>query len=744
VNLMLCKDQITEIDIWLTGWDSTNNSNVTEIEYTFTWDKDVLHVEEVACNNCVPTGQWDTAGQYPSPGSYRLTLTENSSGIPGPQIKLHTVKLKCIDSPTSSWIKVSLADTGYVDRETGFDFDSDDVMEGEITVNTVCGSEPLDCSEEELCEELELNSICPPSNPDLTVTDDYYELLEDDATFCRGDMVNVSRTYLGSYPDTIASTEDICDSACFEEKYQNCIDTSIQSCYIKCINGCRNGFCVDWDAGVCEGYLKEIECNKRAYLQCENGYNPETEESSIDMECGFEIDEQTITIRQSTGFCTGMIVDGPHTLEGVGTAVRSIPLPLAIRSYDICSAYGTDPIKTVMVNNCGFACRLMISEDTFRVDPGFNSSMLITIESDLPGIYGLSLERWEDDAHTIGMDLPDSLTVPVSVSVPSFFIPAVIPINATNPQAEGSQTNWSNVMVKAVYLSDPSVSCEATFDFEVRNISANGQCEWKVGFPQNSTVYGRAKLGLSAETTYDLYVVDHKENWSDGTDLSTLTCTNCTTSPENSFTTDENGNMGCGTVIWSNAEADAIPSSFDIVIDMDDDGYFYEGVDLLDANQAAGFEICTDSEGDDICNEYDNCSATANGPGGGTCRSGTIGESCMIDEDCDAGWIEGDCSIRQEDIDGDDKGDVCDNCPCHANPTQTDTDENGIGDACEDKKGDVDGDEDYDSTDVQMIINFILEVPPAFDYCEFWAADCDDNGGINVCDVQIGINKAME
>ncbi len=35
-------------------------------------------------------------------------------------------------------------------------------------------------------------------------------------------------------------------------------------------------------------------------------------------------------------------------------------------------------------------------------------------------------------------------------------------------------------------------------------------------------------------------------------------------------------------------------------------------------------------------------------------------------------------------------------------------------------------------------------VPPAFDYCEFWAADCDDNGEINVCDVQIGINKALE
>jgi len=46
--------------------------------------------------------------------------------------------------------------------------------------------------------------------------------------------------------------------------------------------------------------------------------------------------------------------------------------------------------------------------------------------------------------------------------------------------------------------------------------------------------------------------------------------------------------------------------------------------------------------------------------------------------------------------------------------------------------------------DEGKLTNFILEVPPAFDYYEFWAADCDDNGDINVCDVQIGINKAME
>jgi len=282
----------------------------------------------------------------------------------------------------------------------------------------------------------------------------------------------------------------------------------------------------------------------------------------------------------------------------------------------------------------------------------------------------------------------------------------------------------------------------------VRNISANGQCEWENGFPQGGTVYGRAKLGLEPDT-YDLYVVDHQTSgWTNGMEIPD-TCDHCDTAPFNlssksSFTTDENGNMGCYTVIWANAQSDTVPASFDIVIDVDGDGYFYEGIDLLDANQVAGFEICTDNESDDICDDYDNCFDTANGPGGGTCRSGAIGDSCMVDEECDAGWIEGECSIRQEDGDGDDRGDVCDNCPCHANSDQADSDLDGIGDVCEDKKGDVDGVGGIDSVDVQKIIYFILEIPPILTDCEFWAADCNNNGEINVCDVQIGINKVLE
>jgi RHS repeat-associated protein len=73
-----------------------------------------------------------------------------------------------------------------------------------------------------------------------------------------------------------------------------------------------------------------------------------------------------------------------------------------------------------------------------------------------------------------------------------------------------------------------------------------------------------------------------------------------------------------------------------------------------------------DTDGDTILDEFDNCLEVPNGPLGGTCISGAIGDSCMSDGECGEGGF---CSKNQEDTyppQGNGIGDACD-CECDFN-----------------------------------------------------------------------------
>jgi arylsulfatase A-like enzyme len=170
-------------------------------------------------------------------------------------------------------------------------------------------------------------------------------------------------------------------------------------------------------------------------------------------------------------------------------------------------------------------------------------------------------------------------------------------------------------------------------------------------------------------------------------------------------------------------DEDGINDADDTCIDMDWDGY---GAPLFpntceedncpsffnphqeDGDQDGRGDICdncphiynqkqADFDRDGIGDECDNCFEKANGPMKGSCLEGSNnGWSCVGDTLCGSNAI---CSMEQEDLDGDDWGDVCDNCIEEDNANQIDSDGDGRGDVCDQYPRDYDNDAIDDSED---------------------------------------------
>jgi hypothetical protein len=161
--------------------------------------------------------------------------------------------------------------------------------------------------------------------------------------------------------------------------------------------------------------------------------------------------------------------------------------------------------------------------------------------------------------------------------------------------------------------------------------------------------------------------------------------------------------------------------------------------------------ICDDSDGDDICDEDDNCPLVAN-PGQEDADSDGFGDVCdncvslsnadQTDGDADGvGDVCDNCpafaNSDQIDTDGDDIGDACDNCPESINPDQADADFDGVGDVCDNCAAFANSDQvDTDFDDVgDACDNCPESINPD-------QADADSDGFGDVCDNCVSLSNA--
>ena len=115
-----------EVDIYLTGWGTTNFFGA---DWYFRWDTTSLDVVSYTYDDTV----YDDCTFYLN-DELAMSMYKDAPGVPGPDIKLITVVLHCKTAPSNDWIRATLSPDGIAADVNGTPVSPSD---GEGTIHQV-------------------------------------------------------------------------------------------------------------------------------------------------------------------------------------------------------------------------------------------------------------------------------------------------------------------------------------------------------------------------------------------------------------------------------------------------------------------------------------------------------------------------------------------------------------------------------------------------------------------------------